>query len=314
LKEAQRFPGDYDGISAGAPANNWVPLMAYAAKVQRLLTDPATGLTQPQLTLLKEAAIAACDARDGVTDRVIEDPRSCAFDPSTLQCKAGDSANCLTAPQVETVRSIYAGVVNPRTRETLMPGPPPAGELLWFAYRPNAFPIGVNYWRDLVKRDANWNPASLDFDADIARARELDTAEMTTTNSDLKDFFARGGKLLLWHGWTDGLIPAQNSITYYESVLVTSGAEAKTSMRLFMLPGVDHCNGGEGTYRMDALSVIDAWVESGQAPERIVAQRPLQGGAQRTRPLCPYPRVARYRGQGSTDDERNFECRAPAGR
>jgi feruloyl esterase len=308
LKEAQRFPGDYDGISAGAPANNWVPLMAFAARAQRLVADPAGGFTPPQLRLLKEAYIAACDARDGVTDRVVEDPRSCAFDPDKLQCSAGNTTDCLTAQQVETARSMYAGVVNPRTGVSIFPGPTPGGEPAWFAYRPNAFPIGANYWRDLVMGDASWTVASFDIDRDVARALAQDRAELMTTRPDLKDFFARGGKLLLWHGWTDGLIPAQNSIDYYESVLAASGADARTGMRLFMLPGVDHCFNGEGTYEMDALGVIDAWVESGQPPERIVARRPLQGGARRTRPLCPYPQIARYRGQGSTDDERNFQC------
>ena len=158
----------------------------------------------------------------------------------------------------------------------------------------------------------NWSVASLDFDADVARARTLDTAELTTTNADLRPFFARGGKLLLWHGWTDGLIPAQSTIDYYQSVLRTTGSAADASMRLFMLPGVDHCAGGEGAFMMDTLGVMDAWVENKQPPDRIVARRPLQGAAQRTRPRCPHPQVARYRGQGSTDDERNFECRAPA--
>jgi len=315
LKEAQRFPGDYDAIAAGAPANNWVPLMAYSATVQRLITDPKGGIPPPALNLLKEAAIAACDARDGVTDRVVEDPRSCTFDPATLLCKAASSANCLTAQQVETARAIYAGVANPRTGETILPGPTPGGEPAWFAFSPKAFPIGANYWRDLVMANPNWTVASLDLDRDVARARTLDDkAELTTTHADLRPFFARGGKLLLWHGWTDGLIPAQNTIDYYQSVLRASGSAATASMRLFMLPGVDHCAGGEGTFMMDALGVMDGWVQNGQPPDRIVARRPLQGATQRTRPLCPYPQVARYRGQGSTDDERNFECRPPASR
>ena len=314
LKEAQRFPADYDAISAGAPANNWIPLMAYGATVQRLLTDPRSGLQPPALTLLKEAAIAACDARDGVTDRVVEDPRRCQFDPGTLQCRTGSATNCLTPEQVETARTIYAGVVNPRTRETVMPGPAAGGEPDWFAYTPKAFPIAANYWRDQVMANPNWSVASFDADADVARARALDRAELTTTTADLRPFFARGGKLLLWHGWTDGLIPAQSTIDYYQSVLRTSGPDANASMRLFMLPGVDHCAGGEGTFMMDEIGVLDAWVENKQPPDRIVARRPLQGGALRTRPLCPYPQVAHYRGQASTDDERNFECRAPAPR
>ena len=308
LKEAQRFAADYDGISAGAPANNWVPLMAHATRIQQVMTEDATRFTPAQLELLKSAAIAACDAKDGVTDRVVEDPSSCAFDPGTLQC-TGNNRNCLSARQVAAARSLYAGVVNPRTGETLMPGPTPGGENSWIVFTPDIFPIGTMYFRDLVMRDRNWEISTLDFDRDIARAQAQDQAELTTMKADLSEFFARGGKLLLWHGWTDGMIPARNTIDYYESALAASGPAARTSMRLFMMPGVDHCAGGEGAFMMDALGAIDAWVAGGQAPERIVASRPLEGGAQRTRPLCAWPQVARYRGQGSTDDERNFECR-----
>ncbi len=159
LKEAQRFPDDFDGISAGAPAYNWIPLMAYGAKVQQVITSPTAGLGRPQLALLKAAAIKACDARDGVTDLVVEDPRSCTFDPGTLACTASNSSACLTPAQVEAARSIYAGVVNPRSGERIFPGPAPAGELQWGAYAPGVFPIAANYWRDLVIRDATWTPA-----------------------------------------------------------------------------------------------------------------------------------------------------------
>lgn len=311
LKEAQRFPDDFDGIAAGAPANNWVPLMAYGATVQRVITSPAGGLGFPQLALLKQAAIAACDSRDGVTDRVVEDPPGCTFDPGALVCTAGTSSACLTPAQVESARSIYAGVVNPRSGERIFPGPAPAGELQWGAYAPGIFPIAANYWRDLVIRDAAWTPAKLDLDTDLARARALDTAGIDSTDPNLAAFVGRRGKLLLWHGWTDGLIPAQNTIDYYESVRATIGVErANGSVRLFMAPGVDHCAGGEGAFDIDALAAIDAWVESGKAPERLVAGRPLPGGARRTRPLCPYPQVARYRGQGSSDAASSFTCEA----
>jgi feruloyl esterase len=312
LKEAQRFPEDFDGISAGAPANNWVPHMAWGATMQHLITHPTNGLASPQLTLLREAAIASCDARDGVIDRVVEDPRSCTFDPGTLVCTAGKSSGCLTPGQVAAARSIYAGLVNPRTGEKIFPGPAPASELQWAQFAPGGFPAAVNYWRDQVTGDPNWDAAQLDLDKDLARARALDTAEVTATDPNLSAFVARRGKLLLWHGWTDGAIPAQNTIDYYESVLATTGAEqVKDSVRLFLAPGVDHCGGGEGTFMIDALGAIDTWVESGKAPEQLVASRPLAGGGRRTRPLCPYPQVARYRGQGSTDDASNFACEPP---
>jgi feruloyl esterase len=311
LVGARRFPEDFDAISAGAPANNWVPLMAHGAQIQRFVADPANGLTPPLLTMVRNAAIAACDARDGVVDRVVEDPRSCSFDPGTLACGSDPSSACLTPRQVDVVRSIYGGVVNPRTREKIFPGPAPASELQWLAYG-GGFPIAGNYWRDFVKGDQNWSLATLDFDADVALGRKMDTAQVTEVDPDLQKFVARGGKLLLWHGWTDGLIPAQNTIDYYESVRAKTGADRiKDSVRLFMIPGVNHCSGGEGTFGVDTLDVIDTWAETGKAPERIVARRPLPGGAVRTRPLCPYPQVARYRGDGSTDDASSFACVAP---
>ena len=156
-----------------------------------------------------------------------------------------------------------------------------------------------------VQRSSTWTRIWL------SRGRST-PRKIDSTDPNLSAFVARRGKLLLWHGWTDGLIPAQNTIDYYEKVLATMGAErVKDSVRLFMAPGVDHCSGGEGTFQIDALEAIDAWVESGKAPEQLVASRPLAGGARRTRPLCPYPQVARYRGQGSTDEASNFACEPP---
>jgi len=284
-------------------------LMAHATRLQRVLTDPEVGFKGPELVRIKEAAIAACDAKDGVRDRVVEDPRSCGFDPSTLQCGIDNSATCLTPRQVEAVRSVYAGVR--AGGKVLMPGPIPGGEPLWGAFTPNAFPIGANYFRDLVMKDKAWDIATFDAERDIPRAMAADVGEFMTTKADLREFFARGGRLMLWHGWTDGMIPAGNTVEYYESALAASGPEARNAMRLFMLPGVDHCGGGEGPSTFDALGAIDAWVESGKAPERIVVRRPLKAGATRSRLVCSYPQVARYKGTGSTDDEGSFECKAP---
>lgn len=311
LKEAHRFPADYDGIVAGAPANNWMPLMAHAVNIQRIVTDTSIGLTPRHFALLKNAAIAACDARDGVTDKVVEDPQRCSFDPGTIQCSATLTQNCLTSRQVAAAQAIYAGVVNPRNGAVLMPGPAAGGEPAWGLFRPGIFPIGVNYLRDAVFRDPTWSPAALDIDRDVTRAIAQDGGEMAAMDPNLSAFVARGGKLLLWHGWTDGMIPAKNTIDYYQAVLAAGGDRARSAVRLFMVPGVDHCSDGEGTFIFDALKVLDAWVESSQAPERFVASRPLPGGTPRTRPVCAYPRIARYRGTGSTDDERNFECAVP---
>jgi feruloyl esterase len=311
LMEAQRFPADYDGIIAGAPANAWVPLMAHTLLVQRAMTDPAGKLPLEKLPVLREAAIAACDAADGVVDRVAEDPSRCEFDPGSLRCARGDGPTCLTDAQIELARRVYRGASNPRTGAPILPGPEPASEREWAAYS-GAFPIGANYFRDLIFGDPRWDPLTFDFDADVARASRLEAGQIDATDPDLGAFAARGGRLLLWHGWSDGLIPPGSTIQYYRAVAARLGADAaRDHVRLFMAPGVDHCWGGEGPYEIDALSALERWVEQGEPPERVLASRPLDGGGARSRPLCPYPQIARYGGSGSSDDHASFECAAP---
>jgi feruloyl esterase len=311
LMEAQRFPADYDGIIAGAPANAWIPLMAHTLLAQRAMTDPGGNIPVAKLAMIQEAAIAACDGADGVIDRVAEDPSRCAFDPGKLLCADGDGSTCLTSAQLEWVRRMYRGAVNPRTGESILPGPEPTSEPEWAAYA-GGFPIGANWFRDLVMKDPGWEPLSFDFDRDVARARELERGELDATDPDLGAFAARGGKLLLWHGWSDGLIPARSTIQYHRAVAAKLGPDVtRDHVRLFMAPGVAHCWGGEGPYQIDALSALERWVEQGEAPERLLATRPLDGGATRSRPLCPYPQIAKYKGTGSTDDESSFDCAAP---
>lgn len=312
LVEAQRFPADYDAIAAAAPANDFLPLLAYGLMVQETLTDPSGGLSPPKVLLLKEAALDACDAADGVTDRVVGRPGACDFDPAGLGCETSASSGCLSESEIEAARRIYGGVKSSTTGEQIFPGPEPTSEPEWLAYRPGVFPIGVNYFRDLVFRDPAWDPSTFDFDADLSRALELDGAKLAATDPDLSEFVERGGKLLLWHGGSDGLIPLDSTIHYYERVLERMGeAAVEDTVRLFLAPGVGHCSGGEGTYQWDPLAELEKWVEQQSTPQRIVASRPLQGGAERTRPLCPYPQVARYTGSGSTDDAESFVCVAP---
>ena len=313
LMEAQRFPADYDGIVARAPANSWVPLMTHSILVEQAMTDPAGALSSAKLPLMREGAIAACDARDGVTDRVVTDPPSCAFDPGILECTAGgDTATCLTSREVDAVRGIYRGPVNARTGEGIMPGPEPGSELEWAAYTPAAFPIASNFFRDVVFADPGWDLFAFDFDADVARAREVTDVMFDAASPDVSAFVARGGKLILWHGWTDGLIPARNTVDYYDSVVATLGADtAADHVRLFMAPGVNHCAGGEGAAEFDYVSALEGWVEQGTAPERLVASRALEGGGMRTRALCAHPQVARYDGTGNPEDAASYECAAP---
>ena len=258
--------------------------------------------------MIKEAVIAACDAADGVTDRVVADPLACSFDPAALQCTAGEAPGCLNAAQIDAVRRVYRGPVNARTGEIVTPGPTPGSEPAWAGFTPQALRLGPNYFRDVVFNDPNWGVFDLDFDVDISRAREIHKDVLA--EPDLRDFVSRGGKLILWHGWTDGVVSARTSIEYLDAVSAAAGGESVDEhVRLFMVPGVDHCGGGEGTFLFDAVDALEHWVEEKKAPEVIIARRPLEGGAVRTRPLCPYPQVARFKGTGNTDDAANFECR-----
>jgi feruloyl esterase len=313
LKEAQMFPRDYDGIVAGAPANYWTHLMAgdlWPSVVT--LKDPAASLPPAKLQVLHRAALAACDNLDGVEDGLLENPARCRFDPATVQCGDGAQDNCLTAAQVEAARKIYGGARSPRTSKQVFPGMPPGSELVWTALAgPKPFGIPLSHFRHVVFNDPDWDFLSLDFDKDVALADKIDKGLINATDPNLKEFFSRGGKLIVYHGWNDQLIAALNSIDYYKSVAEKMGGAAKIdgSFRLFMAPGMNHCSGGDGPSQFDAVAALEQWVEQGKAPDRIVASHPSgEGQVDRTRPLCPYPQVARYTGSGSTDDAANFAC------
>ena len=315
LTEAQRFPEDYDGIIAGAPANNWTRLMTGLLWAGRAtLSDPASRIPADKFAVLNRAALSACDARDGVTDGVIENPRSCRFDPQVVACRNGDGEDCLTAAQVEAARKIYGPATNPRTGEALFPGLPPGSEPGWGPAAGGPAPFGIpdSHFKYVVFEDPKWDFRTFDFDRDFARAQRIDNGTLTAVNADLNPFITRGGKLLMYHGWNDQLITAHNSVNYYESVSSKIGAaRTDASVRLFMAPGMAHCSGGPGPNQVDWLAAIEQWVERGVAPNRIVASRSVQGVVERTRPLCAYPQMAQYSGKGSTDDAANFSCVAP---
>jgi feruloyl esterase len=310
LMEAQRYPRDYDGIVAGAPANYWTHLMfgdMWPGEVT--LTDPARHLSQEKFAILHKGAIAACDALDGVSDDVVEDPTRCHFDPEALACKGADGPACLTQPQVEAARKIYQGPVNPRTHESIFPGLEPGSELGWgpLAGGPKPFGIVDSYFRYVLFQNPEWDFRSLNFDKDVAEADKRDAKILNATDPNLKEFTSHGGKLFLYHGWNDQLIAPRNTVNYYKSVVKKMGPKATDSVRLFMAPGMNHCSGGDGPFRFDQVSALDEWVEKGTAPERVIASHP----SGRTRPLCPYPQVAKYTGSGSTDDAASFVCAAP---
>ena len=315
LKEAQRFPNDYDGIIAGAPANYWTHLMfgdLWPAEVT--LTDPAAYIPPAKYPLIHRAVLEACDALDGVKDGLIEDPRRCQFDPKVLLCKGEADAGCLTAAQVEAARKIYAGAKNSRTGQQVFPGMAPGSELGWGALAGGPEPLGipVEHFKYVVFKDPGWNFKALNFDSDVALADKIDNGLLNATDPDLKDFFARGGKLVQYHGWNDQLITPFNSINYYRSVEERLGAgNLRDHYRLFMVPGMTHCGGGEGPAAFDMVSEIERWVEQGKAPDQIIAAHRSNNAADRTRPLCPYPQVAQYKGSGSIDDAANFVCKAP---
>jgi feruloyl esterase len=321
LMEAQRFPTDYDGIVAGAPANNWTRLMAGDFDgVLAALKDSSSFLPPAALGLLHRSALAACDRDDGVADGVLENPRRCTFDPARLTCAANQAPpSCLTAPQVEAARRIYGGLKDPKTGAQLYPGLAPGSEPFWPHRDPaNPFPIPLSHYKWLVFGDPNWDWKTFDFadpeDYQAFLKAEVLGSTLNATNPDLKAFRQRGGKLLQWHGWNDQLISPQNSIDYYESVQKFFGAAGDVSSfyRLFMAPGMAHCAGGPGPNTFDMQAALEQWIERGIAPDQIIATRSINGIVDRLRPLCPYPKVATYSGSGDTNDAASFTCRDPS--
>ncbi len=311
LKEAQMFPGDFDGIIAGAPGNR-TALSLWMAHA--LLKDPAGYIPSEKYPLIHRAAIAACDASDGLKDGLISDPTHCHFDPGVLQCKSGDAPDCLTAPQVAAARLVYGPARNPRTGQVLFGTFLPGSELGWGAFIRNRQPTDLvtDQAKYVVFKDPNWDWRTFDFDKDNARFNRPENLIMNATDPHLEKFVAHGGKLLLYHGWADQMVPPTNTVHYFESVEKTLGpAKTADSVRLFMAPGMAHCGGGDGPNTFDKIGALERWVEQGQPPASIVASHSTAGKVDRTRPLCPFPQVARYKGSGSIDDAANFVCKLP---
>lgn len=314
LMEAHRYPHDYDGISSMAPANPMVILLVGSLWTgHAALKDAASRIPPQKFAIVHKAAVAACDADDGVKDDIIASPRRCQFDPAVLQCRGEEAADCLTAPQVAAVRAIYEGPKNPRTGKPIYPGFSRGSEMMFpiLTLGPEPFRAATTFMRSLVIQDPKWDFRSFDYDKDVTRSRQAASAQLDVPANGLDAFFASGGKLLLSHGWTDGLIPAMSTVEFYETLIRDLGPKkAAAGTRLFMIPGMDHCAGGAGPWMFDAITTIDRWVETKQAPERIVVSNP-PGAPVRTRPLCPWPQEAVYSGEGSTDEERNFRCERP---
>ena len=328
LTEVQRYPNDYDGVIAGDPANYWTHLYmgGHLWITQALENDPSGYVPASKLPLIGTAVMAACDALDGIKDGILNDPRQCHFDPSTLQCKGVDAPDCLTEAQVATVKKIYQGGKTADGQQ-IFPGILPgseAGQGGWAAWITGTAPgrgshttLGMPFLRYVAFEDPNWDFRTFRFDKTDGFDSDVEFVDyklgpiFNNINPDLSAFEKHGGKLIQYHGWADPDISPLNSVNYYQSVNGKMG-DVSGFYRLFMVPGMFHCSGGPGPNTFDTVSALEQWVEHGKAPDRIVAS----GGAvkDRTRPLCPYPQEAQWKGTGSTDQEQNFVCELPRNR
>jgi feruloyl esterase len=313
LMSAQKYPEDFDAIVAGAPANFQTHLHAWDLSASiPVLKNPAAAVPAAKLQMVNEAVIEACDARDGVTDRLLNDPRACTFDVASLQCKAGDAENCLTAAQVESVKRVYAPA-RTSSGAIVFPGKEPGSETGWGGaigggQQPGGVPLGSFL---VAYNDAAWDWRGFEMDRDLKAVDEKVGSIVNAVNPDLRAFKARGGKLLMYHGWNDTAISPRNAIDYHTSVLQRMGRGQDEWFRLFMAPGMQHCGGGPGPNQVNWMAVLERWREANVEPDRIEASRATNNRVDMTRPLCPYPQVARYTGIGSTNDAGNFVCKAP---
>ena len=335
LTEVQKYPNDFDGVIAGDPAN-W--LTRHYTASHMWVTQALEGdawLSPAKVQVLADAVISTCDVLDGVKDGVINDPRRCRFDPASIVCKSGESfyGNCLTAPQVEAVKKIWNG---PRDAEggVLYPGLErgseggPTGWLQWVTGREPGTGghtgLGLPFMKYIVYENPEWDFRTFRYTAPYGLESDVEYVEdkvgriFDAIDPDLRPFRAHGGKLIQYHGWADPDIPPMNSVNYYQSVVRTVGGsrpdalrDTKDFYRLFLVPGMNHCGGGAGTSRFDALSALEQWSEHDKAPDELAGSHVTGGQVDRTRPICAYPMEAKYKGSGSTDDASNFVCSLP---
>jgi feruloyl esterase len=316
LMEASRYPEDFDGIVAGAPANPHIYLHAAGIELNMdLRKNPQLPLTKAKADALQKYIMDTCDGMDGVKDGFLSNPEKCRFDSAMLLCKGPDSDSCLTSLQVEAVKRVFADVRNKKD-EIIWTGYVPGSDLqftpLLAKNDPNAPPsaMPLDTIRILGYQDPNWDWHTWDLDRDVAVTNEK-ASFIDVHTYDLSAFKARGGKLLLYHGWADWAIPAGNTVNFYKGVLSKMGSKQDSWLRLFMMPGMGHCRGGPGPDQFNKIAVMERWRESGIAPDQIVAMHVADNTVDITRPLCPYPKIAVYRGSGSTNEAANFTCKAP---
>jgi feruloyl esterase len=339
LMEAQRFPADYDGIIAGAPANYWSRLVTAGMMTQTITLNGDGYIPAAKLPAITAAVMTACDALDGVKDGLLTDPRQCRFDPTGLICKGADADSCLTAPQALALKEIYAGIRDSGGRlyfPGYLPGSEESGWNSWITgpmpRRSIGFFFGSQFFTNMVYEKADWDYRTFNFSEAGKLAESKTAAALDAIDPNLSAFMKRGGKLIMYHGWNDPAIPPVNTINYFESVLARMGShDSESFARLFMVPGMGHCGGGPGPNAFgqggsanpddpehNIYRALEQWVEQGVAPERLTATKynddrnPAQG-VKMTRPLCAYPRLAKYKGSGDPNDAANFTC-APAGK
>ena len=342
LMEAQRFPDDYDGILAGAAAFNRTHLhMAGLSSWQNTHASASRFIQPGQMTLINKAVLAQCVGQDGgaSTDQFLTDPRDCHFDPKALLCTGGKvPPACLTADQVTTIQNYYAGTIDPVNGQVINPGSERGNETddvraLGLAFQeqlPEPAFDGLFYWvfgPGFGQLSSAVNFANFDFHHDVDTVDDQLAKVLNANSTDLGEFREHGGKLLMYHGWADPLIPSQSSINYFNALVGNEGhgfqqvsfdrdgspglRRTQSFARLFMVPGMYHCSGGPGPNTFDALSPLVNWVENGVAPETITATKFVNDtppAVQMTRPLCVYPKVAKYNGSGSTSIAANFTC------
>jgi serine/threonine protein kinase len=343
LMEAQRFPDDYDGILAGAPGMSWTNL--FTAALYNVYPRAATYIPASKIPAISAAVMSACDGLDGINDGIINDPRQCHFDPSVLRCQGAESDSCLTSAQVSQLRKIYGGLRNSKGQQ-LFPGYMPGGEEGedgWAAWisgsslgQSGANIFGLNFFRNMVVENPAWDFRSVSPEHAAQMADQKTGRAINPADPDLRRFRAHGGKLVVYHGWSDPAIPALSTINYYDSVAANMGLQdTEGFVRLYVAPGMHHAFLGPGPNffgQVDLASIggppgiptptdpqhnissaLVEWVEKGVAPGPIIATKyvndldPSQG-IKMTRPLCPYPQIAKYNGAGDTNDATNFVC------
>lgn len=298
LMEAQRYPNDYDGIVAGAAANNRTGV--HLSILWNYVVSKQAPLSKAKLAVVNQAAIQACAAPDGI----IVNPEKCRFDPATLACKSTDADDCLTAPQVETVRQLYSGPVNPRTHEKEYPGLMPGSEFGWDQLAPkDNEPPYAPIFRWAFGR--NWDWHSFDFDRSVKIYESALAKTVNAINPKLHEFQQAGHKLVVYHGWADWLVAPGESVRYYQQVKAAN-KDADSFYRLFMIPGMAHCSGGPGEDAIDPLTAVVDWVEHNKAPAQMVASKNKEQASSRL--ICPYPTTAKYNGTGDIHQANSYTC------